>query len=471
MMLNMGSQMSHFSHFNVGYQDGDVNCPSKREFGVEMVEGSNENNIKFSAFQKNGVNNLNPNINANNPGKYFSKVNSKFIQTTMEVNAFLEKENNVCSKENNLMLKDKKMQPLHNTHQMSNHAIYNFSNHTNNSTNPHLNCKSAKLASLKVPLYHRFTESIPHEYLIDIWESLKEEEAEIFFHGKISYNNIQSQKDINEKMRAILIDWLIDVHLKFSLGTETLFLTISIIDRYISAKQILRTKLQLIGVAALFIACKYEEIYCPDLRDFVYVTDKTYSKEEILTAEKEILFTLSFSVTAPTPFRFFEIISLNFNFNEIEFTYGKYLLEFYLIDCKMNKYAPSLIALAVAYIIMKLNNYPNYQEIYSLINKNVNSWSEDLTGNNSDNMHCPSSSKTLKECAKEIYYLVEHAEILNFKAVSKKYALPENLMVSVYGMDGEININTQSLKNYGCSEELEIKDSHIQNLQSQGYNF
>lgn len=83
-------------------------------------------------------------------------------------------------------------------------------------------------------------------------------------------------------MRSILVDWLIDVHLKFKLQSETLYLTINLIDRYLAKNTILRNKLQLVGVSCLFIASKYEEIYAPELKDFVYVCDNAYTKEEIL---------------------------------------------------------------------------------------------------------------------------------------------------------------------------------------------
>ncbi len=89
------------------------------------------------------------------------------------------------------------------------------------------------------------------------------------------------QLDINEKMRAILVDWIIEVHLKFKLLPETLFLTISLIDRYLERVQIKRNNLQLVGVTAMLIASKYEEIYAPEVRDFVYITDNAYTKEEI----------------------------------------------------------------------------------------------------------------------------------------------------------------------------------------------
>lgn len=86
-------------------------------------------------------------------------------------------------------------------------------------------------------------------------------------------------------MRAILVDWIIEVHLKFKLLPETLFITVSLIDRYLEQIQIKRTNLQLVGVTAMLIASKYEEIYAPEVRDFVYITDNAYTKEEILQME------------------------------------------------------------------------------------------------------------------------------------------------------------------------------------------
>jgi G2/mitotic-specific cyclin-B, other len=117
------------------------------------------------------------------------------------------------------------------------------------------------------------------------------------------------QTDINEKMRAILVDWLIEVHYKFKLMPETLFLTVNLIDRYLDKVDVVRTKLQLVGVTAMLIACKYEEIYAPEVRDFVYITDKAYTKEEILQMEFLMLSTLDFCICAPSSFRFLERFS------------------------------------------------------------------------------------------------------------------------------------------------------------------
>ena len=83
-------------------------------------------------------------------------------------------------------------------------------------------------------------------------------------------------------MRSILIDWLIEVHNKFKLLPETLFITVAIIDRFLQRKAISKARLQLVGISALFIACKYEEIYPPDMKDFIFITDETFSKQELI---------------------------------------------------------------------------------------------------------------------------------------------------------------------------------------------
>lgn len=93
---------------------------------------------------------------------------------------------------------------------------------------------------------------------------------------------IEFQTDIHDKMRSILIDWLVDVHLKFKLRPETLYLTVNIIDRYLARTIVSRGSLQLVGVTAMLIASKYEEIYSPIVKDFVYITDNAYTREEIL---------------------------------------------------------------------------------------------------------------------------------------------------------------------------------------------
>ena len=80
---------------------------------------------------------------------------------------------------------------------------------------------------------------------------------------------MRKQTDINAKMRSILFDWLVEVHMKFKLVEETLFVTCGLIDRYLEKEKVMRDRLQLVGIAAMFIASKYEEIFAPECRSLV----------------------------------------------------------------------------------------------------------------------------------------------------------------------------------------------------------
>lgn len=83
---------------------------------------------------------------------------------------------------------------------------------------------------------------------------------------------MDSQPEVNERMRAILVDWLIDVHTKFDLSLETLYLTINIIDRFLAIRNVPRRELQLVGISAMLIASKYEEIWPPEVCSYVLFT-------------------------------------------------------------------------------------------------------------------------------------------------------------------------------------------------------
>merc|ERR1711881_307826 len=114
------------------------------------------------------------------------------------------------------------------------------------------------------------------------------------------WNYMTKQPDITFTMRSILIDWLIEVGEEYKLHTETIFLAVNYIDRFLSFMSVQRAKLQLVGTACMFIASKYEEIYPPDVGEFVYITDDTYNKRQVLRMEHLVLKVLGFDLSAPT---------------------------------------------------------------------------------------------------------------------------------------------------------------------------
>ena len=171
-----------------------------------------------------------------------------------------------------------------------------------------------------------------------------------------SPNYMNRQNDVNEKMRGILVDWIIEVHLKFKLLPETLFLTVGLIDRYLEKTQIMRTKLQLVAVSAMLIASKYEEIYAPEVRDFVFITDNAYTREEILTMEMSILTTLQFNITSPSAFRFLERFRQVAKLDDQQWNLARYLIELPLIEQRMLVYKPSLLAASAIFLANRIIN-------------------------------------------------------------------------------------------------------------------
>ena len=254
---------------------------------------------------------------------------------------------------------------------------------------------------------------IPKEYLNTIYYNLLEEEMKEL-NPKPVHTYMKTQKEINEQMRSILIDWIIDVHHKFGFTDETLFMTVLIIDRYCSIENITRIKYQCLGITALMIACKHEEINVPKVEDFIYITDNAYTKEEVFQMENDVLDKLNFGLLYPSPIKFYEYLSLHFNFCKKYYMLGKYLMESFLLDLKYIKYKSSVISCACAYIVMKFFKMPNYRHSYDkkfyLLDENVNTIPSGLG---------------VKDCAQDICVFVDNINNTNLLSCQKKYTKTE----------------------------------------------
>jgi len=250
------------------------------------------------------------------------------------------------------------------------------------------------------------------EYIDSIFTYLKQFENENqYLYTRRNYMK-ESQYDINEKMRAILLDWLVEVHLKFKLQQETFFLTINLIDRYLERRTIQRTKLQLVGITAMFIACKYEEIYAPEVKDFVFITDKAYTNEEVLLMESDILSSVSFNVTVPSSLRFIELYNFYIGFDETVFCFMLYLLDLSVVDYRMIKYKSSLIAASVVYVSMKLLHKENIVRNTKIEDDII--WLYRLS---------EYSEEEIKVCAKDVCLIYDYSDKTGLAAVKKKYSL------------------------------------------------
>ena len=214
-------------------------------------------------------------------------------------------------------------------------------------------------------------------------------------------NYMAKQKDINHRMRAILIDWLIDVHLKYKMVPQTMYIAVNLIDRFLSMNETTRVKLQLVGVTSMFISSKYEEIYPPELKDFVYITDNAYVKSQVLDMESKMLGSLNFDITFPTQWSFLQIFRKKFDLEQKTFNYAWFLMELSLINYKMLKFKMSQIAASAILIAIKTLNYNNKADF------------EKNTGYSED---------SLQECVKEINNFNIYNSTHSLQAIRRKFS-------------------------------------------------
>ncbi|XP_014224135.1 G2/mitotic-specific cyclin-B [Trichogramma pretiosum] len=251
-------------------------------------------------------------------------------------------------------------------------------------------------------------------YSNDIYTHLRNLEAQF----PIAEGFLQGQ-EVTPKMRCVLVDWLIEVHEQFHLMQETLYLTIAIIDRFLQKFNLItRKRLQLVGVTAMFIASKYEEMYSPDISDFVYITDNAYTKAEIIQMEMLIIKTLDYSFGRPLPLHFLRRYSKAGKALPVHHTLAKYFLEQALVHYEVCHHPPSLIAAAAIYLSFLLLGNENLQDGDAI-------WTKTL-------VHY--STYTMREVlpvAKEMATIMVNADKSKYQAARRKYTHPKHMKISL----------------------------------------
>eukprot|EP01091_Cochliopodium_minus_P008644 TRINITY_DN1992_c0_g1_i1.p1 TRINITY_DN1992_c0_g1~~TRINITY_DN1992_c0_g1_i1.p1 ORF type:complete len:237 (-),score=77.26 TRINITY_DN1992_c0_g1_i1:83-793(-) len=165
------------------------------------------------------------------------------------------------------------------------------------------------------------------------------------------------QNDINKSMFAILLDWLVEVAVEYNVNDHTIFLTKNYIERFLSNKRVARSELQLVGISAMMIASKFYEIYPPSVDDFVYISDSTYSRQQVISMEAFILNTLRFDIVPPTCTEFLKRYSIAAKIDKHQeiFLFCNYLLNLTFQEYCFAKYLPSQIA--ISSIIVALHTF------------------------------------------------------------------------------------------------------------------
>jgi len=248
-----------------------------------------------------------------------------------------------------------------------------------------------------------------HHYVKDIFAYLCELELE----HRVSPHFMQSQRDINATMRSILVDWLVEVAEEYRLVPETLYLAVNYIDRFLAHVPVNRSKLQLVGVTCMLIASKYEEIHPPAVDEFVYISDNTYKREEILHMEGMILNRLKFELSIATTRVFLNRFVKAARAGECDQTTEKlceYLCELTLQEYTFIKYLPSEIAAAALRLALHTMRLPSWSPLLQQVSGYP--------------------SEKLQGCVSEMFAIFRKAESNHLQAVREKYAHAKFLCVS-----------------------------------------
>ena len=185
---------------------------------------------------------------------------------------------------------------------------------------------------------------------------------------------MDGQPDLTWRMRSTLVDWLVGIHWQYKWQAETLLLAVNILDRYLSKKQVDKTKLQLVGATAMLIACKYEQIYTPYIEDFNYLCEEMYTKQQFIDMERNILVTLDFKLGQPSAMTYLRRISKAENYDIATRTIAKYLVESTILSEKFIAFKPSQIAAASILAARRMRNsgpWDATMEYYSNYNEDV----------------------------------------------------------------------------------------------------
>ncbi|XP_062203294.1 cyclin-A3-2-like isoform X2 [Phragmites australis] len=244
-------------------------------------------------------------------------------------------------------------------------------------------------------------------YASDIYTYLRSLEVEPRRRPRADYIEAV-QADVTANMRTILVDWLVEVAEEYKLVADTLYLAISYIDRFLSANALSRDKLQLLGVTAMLIAAKYEEIGPPHVEDFCYITDNTYTKQELVKMESDILKLLEFELGNPTIKTFLRRFTRAAHEDRkrsillLEFL-GSYLAELSLLDYGCLRFLPSVVAASVVFVARLT------------IDPDTNPWSKKLLKVTGYNV------SELKDCIIAIHDLQLNRKCSSLTAIQDKY--------------------------------------------------
>ncbi|OIW08097.1 hypothetical protein TanjilG_06640 [Lupinus angustifolius] len=170
-------------------------------------------------------------------------------------------------------------------------------------------------------------------------------------HDLPDIDNECNQLEVSEYIDEIYqYYWVTEVHFKFDLMPETLYLTVTLVDQYLSQVTINKSDMQLVGLTALLLASKYEDFWHPRVKDLISISAQSYTRDQMLGMEKLILRKLKFRLNTPTPYvfmvRFLKAAQSDKKLEHMAF----FLIDLCLVEYEALAFKPSLLCASALYV-------------------------------------------------------------------------------------------------------------------------
>ncbi|CAI4225358.1 unnamed protein product [Auanema sp. JU1783] len=251
------------------------------------------------------------------------------------------------------------------------------------------------------------------EFSDDVYKYLLHSEKEF----SVDQGFMGSCTSVTPKMRAILVDWLVQVHQRFHLLPETLYLTIYLLDCVLANADVEKDELQLVGVGAMLVASKYEEMYAPDINDFEYITDHAFSKKQIIRVEMKVLEACSCRLSRPNALTFLRWLGTELGIAASKMQYrAKFFTEVSLLEYSLTHIPPSRVAVVALVLSCRMAGQDiNLKKLKSLVNISITEL-----------------EPAIKSLAQAV---VKQQDYQKMRAIITKYGSPKNLEVSNFSAD------------------------------------
>ncbi|XP_033880655.1 cyclin-P-like isoform X1 [Acipenser ruthenus] len=252
--------------------------------------------------------------------------------------------------------------------------------------------------------------SYEREYSWDIFSAMMRKQSSCAFKSS------ELPRGFTNYMRAILVDWLIQVHESFRCTEETLYLCVHLLNSSMRLSKVNIPTFQLLGMTCLFVACKKEECLFPESTELCFLMENCFTRKQLLRMERKVLTCLKFDLSYSQPLHFLYIVHTVSQCSQQVLHLAKYFLELTLLDIECIVCEPAQLAaaaLCLARRVLQERSSPEAEEAWT---RAVSLYSV------SESALC-----RIKRCMARAALRAENSET---QATFMKYSIPERMEVS-----------------------------------------